>query len=110
MGLEPVTSFSEITSNEELAAELEALYVDVNNIDVWVGGLAEDHLPGASVGELFATVIADQFTRIRDGDANWYQTAVHGRQLRRIESTLLSDVIARNTGIADLPENVFYDV
>jgi len=108
-GLDPVQSFSEITSDPELAAQLEELYGDVDNIDLWVGGLAEDHVPGSNLGELFTTIIADQFTRIRDGDANWYQEVFSGGQLAQIEGTTLSDVIERNTEITGLRDNVFYE-
>src|SRR5205807_148423 len=52
-GLPRVTSFAQITSNPALAAQLQSLYGNVNNIDLWVGGLAEDHVPGGSVGPLF---------------------------------------------------------
>jgi hypothetical protein len=107
VGLEPVEDFSEITSDPELAEKLEQLYGDVDNIDVWVGGLAEDHLLGSSLGVLFTTIIADQFERIRDGDANWYQNTLSGIQLRQVEHTTLSDVIERNTEIEDLRPNVF---
>ncbi len=109
MGLDRVTTFSDITSDPDLAANLEALYGDVDNIDVWVGGLAEDHVDGGSLGELFTTIIADQFERIRDGDRLWYQNVFSGRQLAQIENTSLSDVIERNTEITDLRENVFFD-
>ena len=109
VGLDPVESFSDITSDPELTATLEALYGDVNNIDVWVGGLAEDRVAGSSLGELFTTIIADQFQRIRDGDSNWYQKVFAGRELRQIEETTLSDVIRRNTEITELRGNVFYD-
>ncbi|MCH8193697.1 MAG: hypothetical protein IIA65_06740, partial [Planctomycetes bacterium] len=37
-------------------------------VAVRVGGLAEDHLPGASVGPLVAAGIIEQFTALRDGD------------------------------------------
>ena len=107
-GLEPVEDFAEITSDPQLAANLEELYGDVNNVDVWVGGLAEDHAPGSNLGELFTTIIADQFSRIRDGDANWYQNVFSGRELARLESTTLADVIQRNTGITSLRGNMFY--
>ena len=107
LGLEAVTSFSQITSDPELQAKLEALYGDVDNIDVWAGGLAEDHLPGASVGLLIHTVVADQFQRIRDGDRFWYQNVFEGQELKKLESTKLSDIILRNTTIHDIRENVF---
>jgi len=49
-GLSKLTSFSQITSNAELQSKLLALYGNIDNIDLWVGGLAEDHMAGSSVG------------------------------------------------------------
>jgi hypothetical protein len=108
-GLAPVQSFSEITSDPELAAKLEAVYGDVNEIDVWVGALAEDHVAGASVGELTRTVLLDQFERLRSGDRLWYQNTFSGKTLQELENTKLSDVIRRNTEITNLQDNVFFD-
>jgi dual oxidase len=44
---------------------------DINNIDVWVGGLLETSISGP--GELFSNVIEDQFRRIRDADRFWFE-------------------------------------
>ena len=109
MGLSPVTSFDEITSDLELSAALEAVYGSVDNIDAWVGALAEDHVAGSSVGELNRTVILDQFLRIRDGDRFWYENLYSGRELDAIDNTTLAEVIARNTEIDSLQANVFFD-
>ena len=46
--------FTQITSNPVLASSLKELYGTVDNIDLWVGILAEDHLPGKSVGNYHA--------------------------------------------------------
>lgn len=108
-GLDPVNSFDEISSNPEVVAALQATYDSVDDIDLWVGGLAEDHVSGASMGELFRTILADQFTRLRDGDRFWYQNLFTGGQLEAIEQTSLSDIISRNTDITSLQENVFFD-
>lgn len=108
MGLQRAETFADITSDVELQAKLEALYGDVDSVDVWVGNLAEDHVRGASVGELGQTVMADQFERIRDGDRFWYQNTFQGRQLQQIENTTLADVIERNSDVTGLQENVFF--
>ncbi len=50
LGLERVTSFDQITSDPEVRAALEEAYGTVDNIDVWVGALAEDHIEGSSMG------------------------------------------------------------
>jgi peroxidase len=107
-GLERATSFDEISSDPEVQQKLEALYGSVDNIDLWVGTLAEDHLPGSSVGQLSQTIIADQFARLRDGDRLWFENIFSGRQLQQLENTTLADVISRNTTVNNLQENVFF--
>jgi hypothetical protein len=106
-GLPRVTSFSEITSDLELQARLEELYGSVDEIDLWVGGLAEDHVRGGSLGPLFTRIIADQFMRMRDGDRFFYQWEFRGRELHEIESTSLTAVIKRNTTLLNIQENSF---
>ncbi len=109
LGLEAATSFADITSNVDIQIALTEVYDSVDDVDAWVGGLAEDHAGNSNVGELFTTVLVDQFTRIRDGDRLWYQNQFSGRELEQIENTSLADVIERNTGIEGLQRNVFYD-
>ena len=80
----------------------------MNNIDAWVGILAEDHVRGGSLGATGTAILVNQFTRLRDGDRFWYQNTLSGQELRRIENTTLADVIQRNTDIAGLQDNVFF--
>jgi hypothetical protein len=108
LGLAPVSDFSEITSSPDVEAALRSAYDNVDQIDAWVGGLAEDHLPGSSVGELVATVLVDQFDRLRKGDRFWYRRVFSGDELTEINETTLADVIERNTEIGSLPANVFF--
>ncbi|MEZ6128874.1 MAG: peroxidase family protein [Planctomycetaceae bacterium] len=108
LGLARVTDFSDITSDADVQQRLERVYGSVDNIDLWIGGLAEDHVTGSSMGETFGTIIADQFTRLRDGDRFWYENIFEGEELTIIESTTLADVIRRNTGVEDLQHNVFF--
>lgn len=107
-GLPVVTGFHQITSNPVLQDKLRVLYGDVDALDLWVAGLAEDHQPGSSVGETFQRIIANQFERSRDGDRFWYERVFSGRQLEVIHGTRLSDLIRRNTGITKLQDNVFF--
>lgn len=108
-GLAKVKSFAEITRNAALAAKLQALFGTVNNVDAWVGMLAEDHLPGASVGATHAATLLDQFARLRDGDRFWYQNNQFGRDdLAAIERTGLSDILTRNSTAGRVQPNVFF--
>jgi hypothetical protein len=107
-GLPRVTNFSQITSDPELQAKLFVLYGNVDSIDLWIGGLAEDHVPNASVGPTFQRIIANQFERVRDADRFWYERVFFGRELQALQQTRLSDIIRRNTTITKLQENVFF--
>lgn len=108
LGLTAVEDFADITSDEALQQKLEQVYGSVDNIDLWIGGLAEEHVTGASIGETFHTILSDQFARLRDGDRFWYENILAGESLELVESTTLADVIERNTGIQNLQDNVFF--
>ncbi len=107
-GLAPLTDFDQITANTALAAKLESLYGSIDNIDVFVGALAEDDVPGAMVGELLRAVLVDQFARLRDADRFWFESRFDGADLERLEHTTLSDIIQRTTGIEHLQHDVFF--
>lgn len=107
-GLARVTSFSEITSDTEIAGKLEALFGTVDNIDVFVGGLAEDEYGDSMLGELFTTIIAEQFTRLRDGDRFFYENRFDGEELAYLQNVTLSQIIQQNTDIGHLQDDVFH--
>ncbi|MBX7106410.1 MAG: peroxidase [Gemmataceae bacterium] len=107
-GLPRVMTFADITKDTAVQQKLQSLYGSVNNIDLWVGALAEDHVRGASVGPTLQRIIAEQFARIRDGDRNWYQNSFAGPMLQQLDRTTLSDVIQRNTGLVNLQRDAFF--
>jgi hypothetical protein len=99
-GLAP-KNWSEITSDEAVRAALMNLYASVDDCDVYVCGLAEEHLDDtANVGETFFTSIIEQYVRTRAGDRFWFQNEQWSAEdMTEIEVTTLSDVIVRNTPI-----------
>ena len=108
-GLPRVRNFGQITADPQLAATLKALYGTVDDIDAWVGILAERHAPGSSLGPTAIAAITAQFTRLRDGDRFWYQNGQFSRrQLEVIERTRLSDIIRRTAGVEGLQADMFF--
>jgi peroxidase len=108
LGLGRAETFSDITSDPVVAARLEEAYGDVDLVDLWVGGLSEDPVEGGMVGELFATVLIDQFERLRDGDPFWSQNSdLPQEELDALWSTTLSDVIERNTDVGPMQDSAF---
>lgn len=107
-GLQPARGFNDITRNREIADRLRRAYGDVEDVDLWVGGLAEDPVDGAMVGRLFALILRDQFEALRDGDRFWYERTLNDRERRDVEQSTLGDIIRRNTGIGnEIGRNVF---
>ena len=107
-GLPRLASFKQVAHDPRIAAELQGLYRKVDDIDLWVGAMAERHAPGAMVGPTVRAILVEQFQRLRDGDRFFYKRAFRGRELAEIESTTLADVIRRNTRIEDeLADDVF---
>ena len=108
LGLKPASSFADITKDPVVQAQLQSVYGTVDQVDLWVGGLAEPHVNGGSLGQTFSKIIADQFQRLRDGDRFFYLNQFHGSQLAQIQNTTLADIIARNTTTTNLQANVFF--
>ena len=108
LGLRPVQQFREITRNPETARRLQQAYGSVENVDLWVGGIAEDHYRGGMVGELFHTIVKKQFEELRAGDRFWYTHHLSRRDLARIGDLRLADIIRLNTSIGDeIQDDVF---
>ncbi|HEX4666975.1 MAG TPA: peroxidase family protein [Chthoniobacterales bacterium] len=107
-GLAPKSTFADITSDPTLQARLAAAYASPDDLDLWVGALAEDHVNGGLVGELVYTILKDQFTRLRDGDRFWYQSYLPRSLVRKLEKQTLARIIRRNTPISgELQADVF---
>ncbi len=108
IGLAPVERFVDVSSDPVVQAQLASVYASVDDIDLWVGGLAEDHVRGAMVGPTFRQILVSQFGALRDGDRFWYERMFSGRELRDLQRTRLSDIIRRNTDIGrELSDDVF---
>ena len=111
-GLAPVF-MSDISSDIDLVQTLTALYENSNSVDAWVGGMAEDHLSGASVGPLVHSVLVSQFERLRDGDRFFYtgdpdlqQSTI--TEVIDLDQVTLAKIIRWNTDITSIQDNVFF--
>ena len=106
------TNFSQVTSKKELADSLQKLYGSPDNMDLWIGILAEDHLPGKSVGNTMHQMLKKQFENLRDGDFYFYKNDPYLSLVARLRANnaKLSDIIRRNTTLTTMQSNVFFTV
>ncbi len=107
-GEAPVTSFAQITSDVQLQQELQDVYGDVDNVELFVGLMAEDHLAGSSLGQTEQAILAAQFEALRDGDRFFYENADPQDLVDQLNSTTLADIISANTNITTLQSDVFF--
>jgi peroxidase len=108
LGLTPYTSFDQVSSDPETAAALKQAYGSVDAIDLWTGGLAEDHAAGSIIGSTFGKIIGDQFTALRDGDRFYFENQKFDTQtLNEIKGTTLSDLILRDTDTTAMQSDAF---
>ncbi|XP_046954302.1 thyroid peroxidase [Lynx rufus] len=97
------------TANASIAGRMMDLYGHPDNIDVWLGGLAETFLPRARTGPLFACLIGRQMKALRDGDRFWWESSgvFTEAQRRQLAKHSLSRVICDNTGLPSVPPDAF---
>jgi len=98
----PHRDFSDFTSDEGLARRLEALYGDVDLVELHVGLFADEPAPGAILGDLMRDMVAaDAFSHALTNpllSRNVYGPETFSRRGMEIiaETSTLKDLVARN--------------
>ncbi|MDJ0730457.1 MAG: peroxidase family protein [Crocosphaera sp.] len=110
LGLTPYTTFLELTGGDvDLAAAFASVYDDLDQIDLWIAGLAEKKVNGGLLGETFSHILIDQFTRSRDGDRFFYLNDLEHLNILdpTLQTVTLSKIIRRNSTIENIQDNAF---
>lgn len=108
LGLARYENFDALTDDASLRDALASVYGSVDQVELWLGGLAEKHLPGSMMGSTFTQIIARQFEALRDGDRLYYENqGFDPRTLQMIKDTSLSDLILRNTDTQYMQDDAF---
>ncbi|XP_056233036.1 eosinophil peroxidase-like [Seriola aureovittata] len=104
-----LAQLARVMNNTDLAKNLLDLYGTPDNIDVWLGGVAEPFVRGGRVGPLFACLIATQFQKIRQGDRLWWENEGVFTEAQResLRETSLARIMCDNTGITEVPDRPF---
>lgn len=104
--------FADLPMDSSTLASLQSLYDSVDNVDPWIGALAETHVDGTSVGPLVLAALVDQFTRLRDGDSYFYtgDSYFWSDEVSSIvdfDDLRLMDIISWNTDMKNSPMDFF---
>ena len=97
----------------DLFKGLERLYGSdcMGKIDLYVGGMLEST---GDPGELFRTIVKEQFKKLRDSDRFWFENAENGilspAEIEQIRSIKLWDVIVNASSVRpdEVQKNVFF--
>ncbi|MEM6611527.1 MAG: peroxidase family protein [Cyanobacteria bacterium P01_C01_bin.72] len=104
----PIEDFDDLDEifGAELSARFESVYENVDQIDLWIGGLGE--MPaqeGALLGPTLGAIVSDQFARLRDYDRFFYEVQLEDEDsfLSVVDNAINSDV--GDTRLADVIRN-----
>uniref|UniRef100_A0AC35TLS9 ShKT domain-containing protein n=1 Tax=Rhabditophanes sp. KR3021 TaxID=114890 RepID=A0AC35TLS9_9BILA len=99
--LTPLTNIMnwDVVSDNDVKQRVSQMYPNPEEIDLYVGGILEEPLPGALVGPTFACLLADQFKRSRDGDRFFYKNpeTYTRNQMLALERVSFSSIICRTS-------------
>ncbi|XP_046543357.1 chorion peroxidase-like [Haliotis rubra] len=104
--LPEVTSFDDSVFGKAGAA-LGSVYRSPDDIDVFTGAVAEEHVYDGAVGPLLACLIGQQFNDLKYGDSFWFETS-HPRkgftpgQLAEIRRICFAKILCRNSGLTSI--------
>jgi peroxidase len=108
LGLARYTSFAQLTADAVLQQNFQSLYGGIDAVDLFMGGLAEAHVNGATVGPTFQAIIARQFDALRSGDRFfWQNQKFDSATAAMIARTTLAQIIKRNTDTTSIADQVF---
>ena len=103
---------------EDVVPLFEEAYETVDQIDLWIGGLAEIAIEGALLGPTLGAIVSDQFARLRDYDRFFYEDQLADPEsfLRVVSNAInldlgevrLADIIRDNVASPELvPDDAF---
>ena len=101
----PLASFDNLVEfknfDNETVSKLQQVYDNVEDIDLFTGGIAEPSERGGLVGPTFGCIIASQFEKLRKCDRFWYESpdksiGFNHDQLTQIKQMTLSSLICNN--------------
>lgn len=101
-GLSSIESWLDVerVTTPEIAHKFQAIYENVDDIDLFSAGLAEKPVVGGLVGPTFACIIAQHFSNLRTGDRFWYENphkdnAFTLRQLKQIKRITFARILCK---------------
>jgi peroxidase len=111
LGLGTSTSWNDVSTDARIIAALQSVYSSPYDVELIVGLLAESGVSTYALGNTLKLLVRNAALRARDSDLYWYENAASGfftaAEIAAFSSTVMADVIARNTDWAQPPRSVW---
>jgi Ca2+-binding RTX toxin-like protein len=106
---DPTTPEDESTGPDTAFLNGPAAETGLNNVDLWIGGLAEKPLAdGGLLGSTFNFVFETQLEKLQNGDRLYYLARTDGSNFEtQLEEGSFAEMVMRNTGTTHLPFDIF---
>uniref|UniRef100_A0A8P4JVI6 Thyroid peroxidase n=1 Tax=Dicentrarchus labrax TaxID=13489 RepID=A0A8P4JVI6_DICLA len=107
--IKTLEDFKEVVRDGRVAEKILEIYKHPDNIDIWLGGLVENLLPGSRTGPLFACLIGKQMKTLRDGDRFWWEAEgiFTMQQKAELLKGSLSRIICDNSDVREVSPDSF---
>lgn len=93
--------------SDDVMDQLKAAYPEgFESVDLWIGGLAERPTRG-QLGSTFGYIFLEQLDRLQHGDRLYYLEVFDDSLFDEDTTITFSQIVMRNSGLTDLPENIF---
>ncbi|XP_066958962.1 peroxinectin A-like [Macrobrachium rosenbergii] len=98
-----VSQFTDLSSvmDKEVIDSLQEVYSDLEDVDLYIGGVSERPFLDGILGPTFSCIIADQFLRMKRGDRFWYEYkdspgAFTKKQLKELHKVTFARILCNN--------------
>ena len=100
-------AFADNMVHPEDVIKFKEVYKTVGDVDMYVGGLAEKHVNGGTLGDTFNFIVEKQFTDLHNGDSLYYLNRFDGQLLSDIKGATLQTLFQRDFGV-DIGHDAFH--
>ncbi|MEL7428911.1 MAG: peroxidase family protein, partial [Pseudomonadota bacterium] len=107
MGYHRIESFDDPVFQDGVGERLAQVYDSPDEIDLWVGGLAEKQLGNSMLGETFTAIVDEQFGRTAAADPNFYTKTASSEEIAWLNQLSLADVVRANSSDAFIDNTPF---
>ena len=111
LGLDVYADYLALTGGDAVLADAFAqVYGSIDEVDLWIGGLAEAQFNNSMLGQTFTQILLDQFLRSMNGDRFFFLSELSTLDLLApdfMSDSSLAAIIERNSSVEIAQANVF---